>query len=154
METAYIALGANTGDRRANIAAALEALRATQGIELVRVSSLLENPAVGGPVGSPDFLNAAAEIRTTLQPHALLERLLEIERTLGRRRRRGQKWEPRPIDLDLLLFGQQIIDADNLKIPHPLMHERDFVLRPLSQIAPQVLHPRLQRTIEQLLNPR
>ena len=92
-----------------------------------RVSSLLENPAVGGPKDSPPFLNAAAEIETTLSPIELLHRLLEIEKSLGRVRR--EKWEPRLIDLDLLLYGDQIIDTPELKIPHPLMHQRKFVLQ-------------------------
>src|SRR4051812_964626 len=99
--TAYIALGANLGDRAQTIRSALAALAQTEGVEVLRVSTLLENPAVGGPSNSPDFLNAAAEIRTTLDAHALLDRLLTIERSLGRDRR--EKWSPRTIDLDLLL---------------------------------------------------
>src|SRR5439155_1631591 len=81
-----------------------------------------EKPAVGGPEDSPDFLNAAVQLTTTLSPHALMKRLLEIEREMGRTR--DKKWEPRPIDLDLLLFGDQIISDDTLIVPHPLMHER------------------------------
>src|SRR2546421_7992173 len=99
--TAYVALGSNLGDRKANIEAALEKLRRTSCIEVTNVSSLLENPAVGGPPGSPAFLNAVAEINTALAAGDLLHRLLEIEHELGRFRR--EKWEPRLIDLDLLL---------------------------------------------------
>ena len=146
---AYIALGSNLGDRAGLIRTALDALAQTPGIRLGRVSSLLENPAVGGPEGSSPFLNAAAEIETSLDPDALLERLLEIERQLGRQRREPNA--PRTIDLDLLLYGNQIIDTQNLRVPHPRMHERGFVLRPLAEIAPRAVHPQLRRTIAQLL---
>src|SRR5690349_8344650 len=121
---AYVALGANLGDRAANIRAAIAKLNDTPGVTVRKVSSLYENPAVGGPEGSPDFLNAAAELETTLDPHALLECLLVTERSLGRIRR--QKWEPRPIDLDLLLYGDQVLSTPELVIPHPLLHEREF----------------------------
>jgi 2-amino-4-hydroxy-6-hydroxymethyldihydropteridine diphosphokinase len=146
--TAYIALGANLGDRAANLRKALEHLAATPGVELGRVSSFLDNPAVGGPAGGPAFLNAVAELRTTLTPRQLLARMLEIEREMGRERR--EKWGPRLIDLDLLLYGDQIIDEHDLKVPHPLMHERSFVLIPLAEIAPGVVHPVLQQSIRLL----
>src|SRR5438105_948929 len=94
--TAYIALGSNLGEREKNIAAAIAKLRQTPGVEVIQMSSLLENPSVGGPANAPSFLNAAAEVRTTLGAHALLHRLLEIEVELGRHRR--EKWEPRLID--------------------------------------------------------
>jgi 2-amino-4-hydroxy-6-hydroxymethyldihydropteridine diphosphokinase len=147
--TAYIALGANLGDRAANLQSAIAKLRHTPGIEVTRVSSFLENPAVGGPDESPPFLNAAAEVRTTLGARALLNRLLEIERELGRTRR--QKWEPRSIDLDVLLYGDQILSSQELIVPHPLMHERRFVLEPLAEIAPDLVHPTLQMSIAGLL---
>jgi 2-amino-4-hydroxy-6-hydroxymethyldihydropteridine diphosphokinase len=143
--TAYIALGANLGDREQNLRSAITALNDTPGCNVVRVSSFLENPAVGGPADSPPFLNAAAELRTTFDPHQLLQRLLEIEKTLGRDRR--ERWAPRTIDLDLLLFDDQIIDDPDLKVPHPLMHTRRFVLQPLAEIAPNVVHPILRTTI-------
>jgi 2-amino-4-hydroxy-6-hydroxymethyldihydropteridine diphosphokinase len=146
---AYLALGSNLGDRQANLDAAIARLRASTGVEVVRVSSALENPAVGGPANSPAFLNAAAEIRTVLSAHALLERLLEIERELGRVRR--DRWEPRVIDLDVLLFGNEIISTGELTIPHPRMHERRFVLEPLAEIAPGVVHPVRKVTIAKLL---
>ena len=151
----YIALGANLGDRAGNIAAALEKLRQTPQVKLTKVSALIENPAVGGPPDSPPFLNAAAEISTSLSARAILDRLLEIEREIGRVRR--EKWGPRSIDLDLLLFGDQVIDEPGLTVPHPLMQQRRFVLEPLAQIAPAALHPLLKRTITQLrddLGPR
>jgi 2-amino-4-hydroxy-6-hydroxymethyldihydropteridine diphosphokinase len=146
--SAYIALGANTGPREQSIRSALLMLAETDGIAIQRVSSLLENPAIG--MGeAPAFLNAAAEIETTLGSHALLHRLLEVEKSLGRIRR--EKWEPRPIDLDILLYGDQIISSQELVVPHPLMHERRFVMQPLAEIAPEVVHPVLQMTAAGLL---
>jgi 2-amino-4-hydroxy-6-hydroxymethyldihydropteridine diphosphokinase len=147
--TAYLALGANLGDRERNIRCALAALADTEGISITGISSLLENPAVGGPADGPPFLNAAAEVKTTLGSHALLHRIMEIEQQMGRIRRR--KWEPRIIDIDLLLYGDQIISSQELVIPHPLMHERRFVLEPLAEIAPEAVHPILQMTIAGLL---
>ncbi|HEY7118133.1 MAG TPA: 2-amino-4-hydroxy-6-hydroxymethyldihydropteridine diphosphokinase [Tepidisphaeraceae bacterium] len=147
-ETAYIALGANLGDRAGNIAAALEGLGRVPGVTLTKVSTMMENPAMGGPVDSPAFLNAAAEVVTSLSPEALLEAMLAVERSLGRVR--TQKWGPRTIDLDLLLYGDRAIDAPGLTVPHPLMHQRRFVLEPLAQIAPQVVHPVLGQTIQEL----
>lgn len=145
---AFIAVGANLGDRAATIRAALDALGRAKGVRVVRVSRLMENPSVGGPAGAPPFLNGAAELSTTLDPHALLAALLDIERSLGRERR--QKWAPRTIDLDLLLYDDIVIHSDALTVPHPLMHERDFVLTPLAEIAPDVVHPVLQKTVRAL----
>ena len=147
--TAYLALGANLGDRERNIRRALAAIADTEGISITRTSSLMENPAVGGPADAPPFLNAAAEVKTTLGSHALLHRIMEIEQQMGRLRRR--KWEPRIIDIDLLLYGDQIISSQELVVPHPLMHERRFVLGPLAEIAPEAVHPILQMTIAGLL---
>jgi 2-amino-4-hydroxy-6-hydroxymethyldihydropteridine diphosphokinase len=149
MSTAYIALGANLGDRQQQIRVASERLRATPGIISVALSPLLEYPAVGGPENSPPFLNAAAEVRTTLSPRELLDRLLEIERAMGRVR--DEKWGPRTIDLDLLLCEDRILHEPGLELPHPRLHERRFVLEPLAQIGPQALHPVLRRTIAELL---
>jgi len=146
---AYVALGSNLGDREANLRRAIQLVNATPNVRLVRASSYYDNPAVGGPGGSPAFLNAAAEFETTLGSHALLNRLLEVEKEMGRERR--VKWEARPIDLDLLLYGDQIISSQELVVPHPLMHERRFVLQPLAEIAPFVVHPMLQMTAKGLL---
>ena len=145
---AYVALGANLGDRRASIERAIDLLRNTPGVTVTKISSLREYAAVGGPAGSPPFLNAAAEIQATLSPRALLARLLDIERQLGRQRR--EKWGPRTIDLDLLLYGERIIHEPDLRVPHPLMHQRRFVLEPLREIAPDAFHPVLQRRIAEL----
>src|SRR5438309_571079 len=127
---AYIALGANLGDRERNIREALRRIAATGQTEVVAVSPLLENPAVGGPPGAPPFLNAAATICTSLSPEDLMNRLLEVEQEMGRAR--NVKWEPRVIDLDLLLYEDQILRTPRLTLPHPLMHERRFVLQPLA----------------------
>jgi 2-amino-4-hydroxy-6-hydroxymethyldihydropteridine diphosphokinase len=147
--TAYLALGANLGNRKRNIQNALAALSTTEGIAITQISTFMENPAIGGPPDAPPFLNAAAEIKTTLGSHALLHRILGIEQSLGRIRR--EKWEPRQIDIDLLLYGDEIISSQELVIPHPLMHERRFVLQPLAEIAPHAVHPTLQMTIDGLL---
>jgi 2-amino-4-hydroxy-6-hydroxymethyldihydropteridine diphosphokinase len=147
--TAYLALGSNIGDREENIHQAIAMLRQTPEIDVVAVSNLLENPALGMGENAEPFFNAAARIETTLGSHALLHRMIEIERTLGRQRH--EKWSPRTIDLDLLLYGNQIISSQELVVPHPLMHERRFVLEPLAEIAPDAVHPTLQMTIAGLL---
>jgi 2-amino-4-hydroxy-6-hydroxymethyldihydropteridine diphosphokinase len=149
MPHAYIALGANLGDRCANLRRAIELIRATPGIQVTNLSTFIENQAVGGPAESPPFINAAAELETTLPARELLECLLEIEHTLGRERR--EKWGPRSIDLDLLLYADQVIAEPGLQVPHPLMHARRFVLAPLAEIAPQVRHPILRQSITELL---
>jgi len=147
--TACIALGANLGDRAANLRAALGLISITPGVRVKRVSTFLENPAVGGPPDSPSFLNAVAAIETDLEPHALLTRLLEIERQMGRVR--SQRNDPRPIDLDIIFFGDRVIDTPDLVVPHRLMHERRFVLQPLAEIAPEMLHPKLGKRVDEIL---
>src|SRR5215212_8782128 len=122
----YVALGSNLGDREANIKKALALLIETPHLHVRRISSFIENPAVGGPDDSPDFLNAAVELTTTLSPHALMKRLMEIEREMGRTR--DKKWEPPPLGLHLPLFRHPIIPHHKLIGPHPLMHERRFVI--------------------------
>jgi 2-amino-4-hydroxy-6-hydroxymethyldihydropteridine diphosphokinase len=146
---AYIALGANLGDREANLREALQRLGESPQVQVERASSMLENAAVGGPPDSPAFINMVAMVFTTLTPEALLDRLLEIERQMGRERR--EKWGPRPIDLDLLLYGDQILKSERLTLPHPRMHERRFVLEPLAELAPNLVHPVLKRTVMELL---
>lgn len=147
---AFVGLGSNLGDRKSHIMTALSLLCETDGVRVLQTSSLMENPAVGGPSDSPAFLNAVTKIETTLGSHDLLRRLMEIEQALGRTRR--AKWEPRVIDLDIVLYGDQIISSDTLVVPHPLMHERRFVLTPLCEIDGEVVHPVLQMTARGLLN--
>jgi 2-amino-4-hydroxy-6-hydroxymethyldihydropteridine diphosphokinase len=147
--TAYVGLGSNLGDRTGHVAEAVERLRRTAGVRVSPLSSLLENPAVGGPAGSPPFLNAAVELRTTLSPHELLRELQAIEAALGRVRL--ERWGPRTIDLDLLLYGDRAVESAELTVPHPLMHGRRFVLQPLAEIAPAAVHPTLGTTVADLL---
>jgi 2-amino-4-hydroxy-6-hydroxymethyldihydropteridine diphosphokinase len=147
-QLAYIGVGANLGDREATIRAAVERLAVSRDIEVLKVSKLIDNPASGGPPSSPAFLNGAVEVRTSLSPRGLLDRLLEIEKSLGRERR--LKWGPRTIDLDLLLFENDIIAEPGITVPHALLHERSFVLEPLAQIAPDAMHPALRKSIGQL----
>lgn len=144
----YIGLGSNVGDREVNLRSALDRLGECEGVEVTKVSSFIETDPVGGPPQGK-FLNAAAELRTTLGPEELLDRLQEIENDLGRER--TVKWGPRTIDLDILLYGNDVIRTERLTVPHPLMHERGFVLRPLSKIASAAVHPTLGRDVSELL---
>jgi 3-oxoacyl-[acyl-carrier protein] reductase len=149
MATAYIALGSNLGDRRDYLDRSLQALQEHPRIEATQVSSYHETTPVGGPPGQSNFLNAAAELKTDLSPRELLDALLEIERSLGRVRR--ERHGPRTIDLDLLLYQDLVLREPGLTIPHPAMHERLFVLKPLAEIAPRAIHPLLDASIDDLL---
>jgi 2-amino-4-hydroxy-6-hydroxymethyldihydropteridine diphosphokinase len=151
--TAYIALGSNLGDRAANLQQGLAVLAGHGGIRVVRVSSFHETDPVGGPPGQGRYLNGAAELETTLSAPDLLRALLNVEEKLGRVRREVDG--PRTLDLDLLLYGQEIVNLKrqdlDLCVPHPRLHERLFVLEPLAEIATGMVHPVLLRTIAELL---
>ena len=147
---AYISLGSNLGDREALLRRALGLLEELPGVELLEVSRLFETDPVGPPP-QDDYLNAAARIRCRLSPRELLEQLLEIERQCGRTRGAGSpRWLARPLDLDLLLFGDRCIDEVGLEVPHPRLHERPFVLAPLCDVGADEVHPRLGLTVRQL----
>ncbi len=141
MTRAYVGLGANLGAREATMRAALDRLAAWPGTEVVAVSAFHETEPVG-LVDQPRFLNAAAGVDTELSPRELLERLLEIERELGRTRA-GPRFGPRTIDLDLLLYGDLELDEPGLTLPHPRLHERLFVLEPLLELEPGLAAPGL-----------
>jgi len=147
---AYLALGSNLGDRHATLRSAMHQLEATAGINVVAVSEIMETPPMG-QAGQGPYLNAAARILTTCSPRDLLIRFLEIEAEHGRQRDQSQRWGPRELDIDLLLYDDQVIDEHGLSVPHPHMHERLFVLEPLAQIAGQVVHPLLHQDINALL---
>lgn len=132
---AYVGLGSNLGDREALLRAALVALESDPAIEVVAVSSFRETEPVG-LLNQPRFVNAAAVVETELTPRELLERLLSIERGLGRVREGGPRFGPRTIDLDLLLYGDAVLAEPGLELPHPRLHERRFALEPLAELAP------------------
>lgn len=146
---ALVALGANLGDRMGTLRAAVVRLAREPGIEVSRASNAFDTAPVGPP-DQPRYLNAAVALRTELGPHALLERLLTIEREFGRDRV-GSRWGPRTLDLDLVLFGEWEIDDGRLHLPHPRFRERAFVLLPLAEIAPRSRDPLTGESIESLL---
>lgn len=137
---AYIALGSNLGEREENLARALAFLRRIEGVKVERVSSFIETAAVDAPQGSPAFINAVARLRTSLSARELLNALLAVEQKMGRER--SLRNAPRIIDLDLLLYGNEIIADADLQVPHPRLHERFFVLWPLLQIDSRLRDPR------------
>ena len=140
MTRAYVGLGANLGDREGAIRAALAVLDARPEVAVVAVSTLHETDPVGY-LDQPRFLNGAAALETELEPRELLDALLAVERELGRVRGDGPRYGPRPIDLDLLLHGDLVLDEPGLVVPHPRLHERLFALEPLAELEPALVVP-------------
>ena len=136
---ALVGLGANLGDRERTIRLAVDRIGEVDGVDVVAVSRLRETAPVG-VVDQPQFLNGAVALDTTLSPRALLDSLLAVERWLGRRRE-GERWGPRTIDLDLLLYDDLVLDEPGLTVPHPRLHERRFALEPLAELDPELEIP-------------
>lgn len=150
-ELVYVGLGSNEGDREAQLVAALTALARIDAVSVVACSSLYESAPVGPP--QPRYLNAVVALACELPPQRLLGILKQIERDLGRARPGPgtERWGPRPIDLDILLWDGLVVADPNLQVPHLELHKRRFALEPLSEVAPSALHPVLGETVQQLL---
>jgi 2-amino-4-hydroxy-6-hydroxymethyldihydropteridine diphosphokinase len=146
-KTAYIGFGSNLGDRKSYLDSALRMLAEAEPIELGSVSDLIETAALGAS-DQPDYLNAVAELKTTLSAKDLHRTLADIETSLGRVRR--GKWSPRTIDLDLLLFGREVVESSDLTVPHPQMHLRSFVLKGLCQLNGDLVHPVMGESVSEL----
>ncbi len=145
----YIALGSNIGDRAYHLEQAVQSLLLQTGISHVKISKIYETEPVGGPSGQGKYFNAAAEVETSLDPHLFLQALLQVEKKLGRVR--TEMNAPRTIDLDLLFFSDQVINEPGLTVPHPRIHDRWFVLKPLCDLAPDLIHPVLRKTVKRML---
>ena len=145
----HIGIGSNLGDRRANTAEAIEKVSELPGTRVVRASSLYESEPLGN--AKTWFVNSVVELETEFPPDELLKRLKAIEKAMGRKRVTGKRWGSRVIDLDILLCDQEVVEKRTLKIPHPEMHKRRFVLLPLAELAPHVLHPQLGQSVSALL---
>jgi 2-amino-4-hydroxy-6-hydroxymethyldihydropteridine diphosphokinase len=145
---AYVGLGANLGPREGTLRRAVGLLASEDGVEVAAVSTLRETDPVG-IVDQPRFLNGAVAVDTTLEPRRLLDVLLRIERELGRVRD-GSRWGPRTVDLDLLLYGDEVVDEPGLRVPHPRLHERGFALEPLAELDPELEIPGRGRVSELL----
>ena len=139
MARAYVGLGSNLGDREHTLRRALELVEGETGIAVVSVSSFRETEP-WGHADQPRFLNGAAEVETDLRPRELLDALLDVERMLGRVRT-GERYGPRTIDLDLLVYGDEIVEEPGLTVPHPRLHQRRFALEPLAELSPDLVVP-------------
>ncbi len=148
MNTAYLGLGSNLGNRLAFLRGGRDTLVNQPGIELIQTSGVYETEALGGPPGNPLFLNTVLKIQTSLEARQLLEACLEVEDEFGRSR--PVRWAPRTLDIDILFYADQIICEERLTIPHPRLQDRAFVLAPMLEIAPDFKHPLLDRTITEL----
>ncbi len=149
MPLAYVGLGSNLNKRLGNLKKAISLIEQNSNIELLKRSSVYRTEPVG-PKDQPDFLNMALEVETTLSPLELLGFLQDVEQDMGRKR--GAKWGPRNIDLDLLLYEDQVINSVELTLPHPQMHLRKFVLVPMVEIAKDRIHPVFKKTVAELLD--
>jgi 2-amino-4-hydroxy-6-hydroxymethyldihydropteridine diphosphokinase len=147
MTLAYVGLGTNIGPREVTLQRALGLLARAEEVDVLAVSQLRETDPVG-VVDQPRFLNGVAEVETTLPPRALLDLLLEVERALGRVRE--ERWGPRTVDLDLLVYGTETVDEPGLRVPHPRLHERRFALEPLAELNPDLEVPGLGPVSEAL----
>lgn len=148
MSIVYLGLGANLGDRLANLRNARKALVATDGLQLQAASRYYETDPVGGPAGQPPFYNAVLQFASTLEPIQLLDKAQELEWACGRRR--TEAWGPRTLDIDLLLIDELICSGPSLELPHPRMTTRGFVLAPLAELAPGLLIPGAAVTVSEL----
>jgi 2-amino-4-hydroxy-6-hydroxymethyldihydropteridine diphosphokinase len=148
MTTAYLALGANLGDRLATFKQARSDLSRHPNIEVTEASTIYETEAVGGPTGQGTYFNAVLQLTTLLGPEDLLTACHAIELRFGRRRE--EHWGPRTLDIDLLFYGELTCDGPGLILPHPRLHLRRFVLAPLLELAPDLRHPLLGKTIREL----
>lgn len=144
----YLGIGSNIGNRKENCLEAIRLLEESPFISVIKRSSLYETEPVGYQ-NQQKFINCVVEIETTLEPEKLLRVCEENEKALGRRK--GVRWGPRTLDIDILLYNNQVINQRGLRIPHPLMHERGFVLIPLSEIAPDAIHPVKGKNVRKLL---
>jgi len=147
--TAYISLGSNIGDKEGYLRFALKELEKSRNCRVIRVSGFIETAPYGN-VDQEDFLNACAIMETLLTPDELLDLLHDIEKQAGRER--GEHWGPRTLDLDIVFYDDFIVSLPELRIPHPDMHKRNFVLGPLCEIAPYALHPVFNKTVQELLD--